>query len=156
MAIRVRCVGWLRDYLWIWAYPYLMIDVETPKLTVDAAIVEGKKIVLIRRNNPPFKGCWALPGGFVDVGETVEAAVVREAAEETSLDVGIVRLVGVYSDPKRDPRGHTVSVVYLCVKKGGVLKGADDAKEAKWFGFGELPNLAFDHAKIVADVKESF
>jgi 8-oxo-dGTP diphosphatase len=130
-----------------------MIDVRTPALTVDAAIVEDGKIVLIRRVNPPFKDCWALPGGFVDVGETVEAACVREAKEETCLNVEVIRLVGVYSDPKRDPRGHTASVVFLCGRMGGALKGADDAKEAKWFGLGELPKLAFDHAKIMADVK---
>ena len=132
---------------------FIMIDLQTPKLTVDAAIVEDGRIVLIKRNNPPFKGHWALPGGFVDVGETVEEACVREAKEETSLDVDIVRLVGVYSDPKRDPRGHTVSVVFLCRRKGGVLKGADDAKEAQWFGLDNLPKLAFDHAKIVAGVE---
>jgi 8-oxo-dGTP diphosphatase len=129
-----------------------MIDLQTPKLTVDAAIVEAGRIVLIKRVNPPFKDKWALPGGFVDVGETVEQAVVREAKEETCLDVEIVKLVDVYSDPKRDPRGHTASVAYLCRKKRGTLKGADDAKEAKWFGLNELPELAFDHGKIISDV----
>ncbi|MFH0862675.1 MAG: NUDIX hydrolase [Candidatus Altiarchaeota archaeon] len=130
-----------------------MLSVETPKLTVDAAIVDGGRIVLIKRLNPPFKGCWALPGGFVEVGETVEAAVVREAREETSLDVDVKALVGVFSDPMRDPRGHTVSVAFLCRKKDGTLKGADDAKEARWFDLSKQPVLAFDHAKIVADVK---
>jgi len=132
-----------------------MLDVMTPKLTVDAVIVEGGKVVLIRRVNPPFKGMWALPGGFVDVGETVEAACVREAREETSLDVGIVKLVGVYSDPKRDPRGHTVGVIFLCKAKGGELKAADDAKEAGWFGLDGLPELAFDHGRILQDVKRT-
>jgi len=130
-----------------------MMDVVTPKLTVDAVIVEGDKVVLIRRVNPPFKGMWALPGGFVEVGETVEEACVREAGEETSLDVGIVKLVGVYSDPKRDPRGHTVGVIFLCKVKGGRLKAADDAGEAGWFSLGELPELAFDHGRILGDVK---
>ena len=131
-----------------------MIDVVTPKLTTDAVIVEDGKVVLIRRVNPPFEGVWALPGGFVDVGETVEDACVREAREETCLDVGVAGLVGVYSDPSRDPRGHTVGVVFLCEKKGGELRAADDAKEAKWFSLDELPELAFDHDKILADAKK--
>jgi 8-oxo-dGTP diphosphatase len=126
---------------------------QNPKPTVDAAIVDSGKIVLIKRVNPPFKDCWALPGGFVDVGETVEAACVREAKEETSLDVEILRLVGVYSDPKRDPRGHTVGIVFLCKACGGVLKAADDAKEAGWFDLNGLPKLAFDHERIVSDLK---
>jgi 8-oxo-dGTP diphosphatase len=129
-----------------------MIDIVTPKVTADAAIVEDARIVLVRRGNPPYKDCWALPGGFVEVGERVEEACVREAKEETGLDVEAVRLVGVYSDPKRDPRGHTVGVAYLCVPEGGVLKGADDAKEARWFPLDELPVLAFDHQRIVEDV----
>ena len=132
-----------------------MINIETPKLTVDAAIVDAGKIVLIKRANPPYKGSWALPGGFVNVGETVEAACAREAREETSLDVEVVRLVGVYSDPGRDPRGHTVSVAFLCKKKGGKLRGADDAKEAKWFSLEDLPTLAFDHGKIVEALRRS-
>ena len=126
---------------------------ETPKLTVDAVIFDAGKIVLIKRVNPPFKDCWALPGGFVEVGETVEVACAREAKEETSLDVEVGRLVGVFSDPKRDSRGHTVSVAFLCRKNSGTLKGADDAKEARWFSIEELPKLAFDHDKIVAAAK---
>jgi 8-oxo-dGTP diphosphatase len=129
-----------------------MIDIRSPALTVDAAIVDGSRIVLIRRVNPPFEGMWALPGGFVDYGERVEDACVREAREETSLDVEIVNLVGVYSDPKRDPRGHTCGIVYLCRMRGGKLKAADDAKEAKWFNLDAMPELAFDHARIVSDV----
>jgi len=132
-----------------------MLSVKTPALTVDAAIVEDGRIALIRRKNPPFQGQWALPGGFVEIGEKTEDACVREAAEETSLDVGIIRLIGVYSDPKRDPRGHTVGVVYLCERKDGVLKGADDAKEAKWFSLEDLPKLAFDHDTIIGDVREA-
>jgi 8-oxo-dGTP diphosphatase len=130
-----------------------MIDLATPKVTTDAAIVEKGRIVLVRRRFPPFKDCWALPGGFVEVGETVEAACVREAREETGLAVEVVRLVGVYSDPGRDPRGHTVGVAYLCAMESGDIRGGDDAKEARWFGFGGLPALAFDHGKILNDVK---
>jgi len=125
---------------------------KSPKLTVDALIVEGSQVVLIRRINPPFQGMWALPGGFVDYGEKVEQACVREALEETCLEVEIKQLIGVYSDPGRDPRHHSVGVVYLCEKTGGKLKGSDDASEARWFPFDDLPKLAFDHGKILSDV----
>lgn len=127
------------------------MDLETPKVTADAVIADGGKIVLIQRKYPPFKGCWALPGGFVDVGEKVEDACVREALEETSLNVGVVALLGVYSDPARDPRGHTVSAAYVCEVVSGELKASDDAGDASWFGLDELPELAFDHSQIVGD-----
>ncbi len=125
----------------------------TPLLTVDAVIIRDAQIVLIRRKNPPFAGSWALPGGFVDVGETVEAACAREAQEETSLQVQIKRLVGVYSDPERDPRGHTVSAAYICRVTGGELQAADDAAEASWHTLSDLPELAFDHGRIIKDTK---
>ncbi|MFH1787931.1 MAG: NUDIX hydrolase [Candidatus Altiarchaeota archaeon] len=125
----------------------------TPLLTVDGVVVDGGRVLLVKRLNPPFQGLWALPGGFVDVGESCEEAVVREVREETGLDVEIKKLVGVYSDPARDPRGHTASAVYLCGKKGGRLAADDDAADARFFSFDELPNLAFDHALIVGDAK---
>ncbi|HHQ44834.1 MAG TPA: NUDIX hydrolase [Candidatus Altiarchaeales archaeon] len=125
---------------------------QTPKLAVDGAIVEDGKIILIKRLNEPFKDMWALPGGFVDVGETVEDACIREVREETGLEVEVKKLLGVYSDPARDPRGHTVSVIFLCEKTGGELKAADDAKDAGYFSLNELPKLAFDHAKVLSDV----
>jgi 8-oxo-dGTP diphosphatase len=129
---------------------------KTPYLTTDG-IVEiyneneiFQSIVLIQRKNPPLG--LALPGGFVDVGETVEHAVVREMKEEISLDVKIVKLLGVYSDPKRDPRFHTASVVYIC-KAYGKPVGADDAKEAMLVKPEEiqLDKLVFDHGKILQD-----
>ena len=119
-------------------------------VAVDAVIVANNRIALIKRLNPPYQGCWALPGGFVEPGETLEQTCVREAQEETSLHVYVKDFIGVYSDPTRDPRGHTISVAYLCIHKGGTLKGADDAKEAQWFSLDNLPKLAFDHAKIIA------
>jgi 8-oxo-dGTP diphosphatase len=124
---------------------------KNPKLTVDAVIVEGDNVVLVKRKNNPFKDYWALPGGFVEYGEKVEDAVVREAKEETGLKVEITKLTGVYSDPKRDPRGHTVSAVYLCKKSGGELKADTDAKEVKWFEKKDIQKLAFDHKKILED-----
>ena len=106
-----------------------MAGPETPKLTVDVVIPAEEGVVLIRRGSPPFEGQWALPGGFVDVGETVEAAALREAAEETGLAVELARLVGVYSEPDRDPRGHNVSVAFLARVLSGDLVAASDASE---------------------------
>ena len=128
----------------------------TPSLTVDIIIqLTDKKdlpIVLIERKYPPFG--WALPGGFVDVGETVENAAVREAKEEVCLDVELVTLLGCYSDPKRDERGHTVSLVYVANAKGEP-KAADDAKNIKVYAVNDLPTaLAFDHDEILQDYIE--
>jgi 8-oxo-dGTP diphosphatase len=128
---------------------------RTPLLTVDGVVVEDGAVLLIRRRNPPFVGKYALPGGFVDVGETVEAAVVREVREETGLDTTIDCLLGVYSDPARDPRGHTVSVTFLLRRLGGTLAGGDDADDARFFPLDALPELAFDHAQILADAKRA-
>jgi 8-oxo-dGTP diphosphatase len=126
----------------------------TPKLTVDAVIQESGNVYLIRRKFRPFAGFYALPGGFVDYGETVESAVVREAFEETGLKVKIVRLLGVYSDPKRDPRGHTASVVFLCKPAGGSLvTSTNETKDVRSFAKSDLKKikLAFDHGKILKD-----
>ncbi|OYT54929.1 MAG: ADP-ribose pyrophosphatase [Candidatus Altiarchaeales archaeon ex4484_2] len=125
---------------------------EIPLLTVDAVILEDNRIVLVRRRNPPFKGMWALPGGFVDYGERVEDAVEREAKEETSLVVEHGKLLGVYSKQDRDPRGHTVSVVFACRRVSGKLKASSDAAEAGWFPLDDLPELAFDHKRIIDDI----
>ncbi len=124
----------------------------TPLLTVDALIIYEGKIVLIKRKNPPFKDRFALPGGFVEVGERVEEAVAREAKEETGLYIGLIKLQGVYSDPSRDPRGHTVSICYLA-KGRGKLKAGSDAKEIGLFGLNEIPELAFDHNKIIENAR---
>ncbi len=126
-----------------------MVMEKTPNLTVDAVIIEDDRIVLVKRKNPPFKGMWALPGGFVDYGEVVEDAVQREAREETGLDVEVSRLSGVYSNPRRDPRGHTVSIVFVCRRVGGVLKASSDAADVGWFPLDDLPDLAFDHRTII-------
>jgi 8-oxo-dGTP diphosphatase len=121
------------------------------RLTVDGVIVEEGKILLIKRGNEPYKGLWALPGGFVEYGETTEKAVVREVKEETGLLCNIVKLVGVYSDPDRDPRGHTVSVVYMLKVSTGHISAGDDAVKACWFPVDELPEVAFDHSIIIKD-----
>ncbi len=122
---------------------------RTPALTVDVVIECGGGIVLVRRKYPP-EG-WALPGGFVDYGERVPHAAVREAKEETGLEVTLVDLLGVYSDPHRDPRRHTVSVVYVG-RADGEPAGGDDAAEARVFPADRLPDpLCFDHAQILSD-----
>jgi 8-oxo-dGTP diphosphatase len=123
---------------------------ETPKLVVDVVIPAEEGVVLIRRGSDPFEGQWALPGGFVEVGETVEEAARREAAEETGLAVELAHLVGVYSEPDRDPRGHNVSVTFLARVLGGDLSAASDAAEVSVLD-PESVELAFDHRKIVED-----
>jgi 8-oxo-dGTP diphosphatase len=123
---------------------------ETPKLMVDVVIPSDVGVVLIRRGSEPFKGQWALPGGFVQIGETVEEAARREAAEETGLAVEISRLVGVYSDPDRDPRGHNVSVAFLAQVLSGQMQAASDAAEVDVLD-PDTVELAFDHGRIIAD-----
>ena len=127
-----------------------MAGPETPKLMVDVVITSENGVVLIRRGNDPFEGQWALPGGFVEVGETVEEAAAREAAEETGLAVEIARLVGVYSDPERDPRGHNVSVAFLVRVLSGDLAAATDASEVSVLDPSAV-ELAFDHGRIIED-----
>lgn len=124
---------------------------KAPALTVDGVLFEGGSVLLIQRKNPPFQGSWALPGGFVDYGETTEEAVVREMSEETGLETKICSLLGVYSDPDRDPRGHTVTVVYLVERVKGEVSAGDDACTVKFFKMNDLPAVAFDHAAIIND-----
>jgi 8-oxo-dGTP diphosphatase len=127
----------------------------TPLLTVDAVILikEESKLVLVRRKFPPFQGELALPGGFVEVGETVESACIRETKEETNLDIKINKLIGVFSDPKRDPRGHNVTVAFLCtpLTKNEEPKALDDAAEVEIVDLSEVSSLslAFDHKDII-------
>ena len=125
-------------------------EIKTPLLAADAVILFQDGIVLIRRNNPPYQGCYALPGGFVEIGETVEEAAIREAREETGLDINLLGLVGVYSDPARDPRGHVGSVAFLA-RASGRLQSGSDARSAQVFPREELPRLAFDHEQIISD-----
>ena len=123
-----------------------------PALTVDCVLFDrAGRLLLIRRKNPPFQGHYALPGGFVDVGETVEAAALRELREETGMEAEIEALVGVYSDPSRDPRGHTVSVVFLVKALTDKPVAGDDASEAAFVADYANEAFAFDHGKVVQD-----
>jgi 8-oxo-dGTP diphosphatase len=123
---------------------------QRPVVAVDVLIRKDDGYVFIKRKNEPYRGCWAIPGGLVEYGETVEQAAEREAKEETGLDVKLIRLVGVYSDPTRDPRGHCISIAYLAEIVSGELRAATDAKKAKIFK-RKPDNLAFDHSKIFED-----
>lgn len=129
---------------------------KTPLLTTDCVIWDNKgRVLLIRRKNEPFKGGHALPGGFVDIGETVEAACRREVLEESGLTVGPLRLLGIYSDPGRDPRGHTVSVAYMAfLPRAPAPKAGSDAEVAEWVENWRAIELAFDHAQIIADAEK--
>lgn len=126
-----------------------------PALTVDVVALAGeppRALLLIERANDPFAGCWALPGGFVEPGERVIAAAARELAEETGIEAAALQLLGVYDTPGRDPRGPTVSVVYLLRCETELdARGGDDASEARWFALDALPPLAFDHPLVIAD-----
>jgi ADP-ribose pyrophosphatase YjhB (NUDIX family) len=123
---------------------------KNPFPTVDIIIEMEKGVVLIKRKNPPYG--WAIPGGFVDYGETLEQAAVREAREETSLEVKLISQLGAYSDPLRDPRHHTISVVFTARVIAGSPQAADDAIDIGIFSRDNLPkDLAFDHSKILQD-----
>jgi 8-oxo-dGTP diphosphatase len=122
----------------------------TPLLAVDCVVLDPEgRVLLIKRGHPPFKGQYALPGGFVDVGETVEDACRRELMEETGVKVGKLTLVGVFSDPARDPRGHTVTVSFLARVRAAKANAGDDAAAVEWVSNWQRLKLGFDHKKIL-------
>ncbi|MDR0901052.1 MAG: NUDIX hydrolase [Methanobrevibacter sp.] len=136
-----------------------MKDYKKPSVTVDMIISNDKlnknsEFVLIRRKNEPYKNQWAIPGGFVEYGETTENSAIREAKEETNIDITIDKLFGVYSDPKRDPRGHTITIVYLAIGNLKKLKASSDASDGKIYSFNDIDSLelAFDHKKILKEI----
>ena len=134
-----------------------MSKYKNPSLTCDVFIYDDDfNFILIKRKNDPYKDCWALPGGFVEYGESVEDAAVREAKEETSIDVELEELVNVYSDPDRDPRRHTVTVAYIAKGDFTTKKADSDAKDIDVFKVDELDsiNIAFDHKKIIEECLE--
>lgn len=133
------------------------MEQPSPALTVDVVALAGspaRSVLLVQRVNEPAAGSWALPGGFVDRDERVLAAAPRELREETGVELAAaeLELLGVYDTPGRDPRGWSVSVVYVAsLERELSAAGADDAADARWWDIEQLPELAFDHALIVAD-----
>lgn len=130
-------------------------DHPRPALTADIVLIAAgtrPAVLLIRRGKPPFEGCWALPGGFVGIDEDLEPAARRELAEETGLAAGSLLQVGAFGRPGRDPRGRVVSVAFTGAPATDVAdpQPASDAADARWFPLEELPELAFDHAEIIA------
>jgi 8-oxo-dGTP diphosphatase len=126
-----------------------------PAVTADCVVITKEatpKVLLIERGDEPFKGCWAFPGGFMNMDETTEQCAIRELEEETGLKVSEVHQIGAYSKVDRDPRGRTVTVAYLAIIDAPVdVKGQDDAAKAQWLSLSALPELAFDHEEIMRD-----
>lgn len=126
-----------------------------PAVTTDCVVFTKEKepkVLLIQRGNEPYKGCWAFPGGFMNMEETAEECAVRELKEETGLTVKQIQQIGAYSKVDRDPRGRTVSIAYLAIVNAPTaVSGMDDAAKAAWFPLASLPDLAFDHQDIMAD-----
>jgi len=116
----------------------------------DGIIIENGKILLIKRGAEPFKGEWAVPGGRIEENESAEQCLKREMKEETGFDIESISLIGIYSNPERDPRG-IIAATYLCKIIKGIAKGGSDASEARWFDLKTLPKLASDHGKMVED-----
>ena len=135
-----------------------MGDDQKPTLTTDVAAIapgaSGHSVLLVKRANEPFAGRWALPGGFLEPRESLEACARRELLEETGLEVGALEQLGTYDTPGRDPRGWIISVVYIAlVAEELPVAGADDAAEARWFDLDEPPQVAFDHDRVLTDVR---
>ena len=131
-----------------------------PAVTADCIVVTKEaepKVLLIQRGDQPFRGCWAFPGGFMNMDETTEQCAIRELEEETGLRVSEVYQIGAYSKVDRDPRGRTVTVAYLAIVDEPItVNGQDDAAKAQWFSLSALPELAFDHDEIVRDAVKKY
>jgi len=137
-----------KDMAYTYKYP-------RPAVTADCIVITREsepKVLLIQRGNPPFKGAWAFPGGFMNIDETTEQCALRELEEETGLHISDVHQIGAYSKVDRDPRGRTVTIAYLAIIDEPItVVGQDDAAEAKWWSLSDLPHLAFDHYDILHD-----
>ena len=126
-----------------------------PAVTADCVVITREaepKVLLIQRGYDPYKGCWAFPGGFMNMDETTEQCAIRELEEETGLKVSTVYQIGTYSKVNRDPRGRTITVAYIAIIDSPLeVQGRDDAAKAEWFPISDLPELAFDHEEIMSD-----
>jgi len=126
-----------------------------PSVTADCVVItkeEDAKVLLIQRRDNPYKGCWAFPGGFMEIDETTEQCAIRELEEETGLKLNKLHQIGAYSKVDRDPRGRTITVAYLIIIDEPLpVTGLDDAANAKWWSLASLPQLAFDHDEILTD-----
>jgi 8-oxo-dGTP diphosphatase len=131
-----------------------MSDKEMPAVMVDAIVEKDNKLLLVTRKKDPYKGSPSFPGGKVDLGEKVEEAVKRELQEETNLQIEPIHILGVYSDPGRDPRGHRISVTFIAKVIDGQERAADDAETVMWISSEDHVDLAFDHNKILNDYKQ--
>ncbi len=131
-----------------------------PAVTADCVVITREaepKVLLIQRAIEPYKGCWAFPGGFMNMDETTEQCAIRELEEETGLKLDTMHQIGAYSKVDRDPRGRTITVAYLAIiDKPVQVNGQDDAAKAEWFPINNLPHLAFDHQEIMNDAKLKF
>jgi len=147
----------LREKIKNMAYTY---KYPRPAVTADCIVITKEaepKVLLIERGGEPFKGCWALPGGFMNMDETTEQCAFRELEEETGLKVSEVHQIGAYSRVDRDPRGRTITVAYLAVVDAPMaVIGQDDAAKAQWFPLSALPELAFDHDEIMRDAIKKY
>lgn len=134
----------------------LDMQYRNPTPTVDVILQRGSKVLMVRRSKDPFKGQLALPGGFVNEGETTEDAMKREVIEETSLEVEPIEILGVYSDPKRDPRKHIMTIVFVGIIVGGLDRAGDDAESIEWVELATIQKqqIAFDHLTILRDYKK--
>ena len=130
-------------------------DYPRPAVTADCVVFgcDGQdiKVLLIERGNDPYRGCWAIPGGFLNMDETAEQCALRELKEETGLDLHSAEQIGAYSDVDRDPRGRVITIAFYALTTVSEVKGSDDAAKAQWFSLNDLPPLAFDHKLIMHD-----
>lgn len=128
-------------------------DYPRPAVTADCVVFcndsDGLSVLLIERANEPFKGCWAFPGGFMDMEENAEDCAKRELKEETGMEVQSLEYLGTFSEVNRDPRGRTITIAYYAVVEKSEVVGADDASQARWFPIDSIPSLAFDHEEIL-------
>ena len=131
-----------------------------PAVTADCIVITREaepRVLLIQRGIDPYKGCWAFPGGFMNMDETTEQCAIRELEEETGLRVSDIHQIGAYSKVDRDPRGRTITVAYLAIVDEPIaVIGQDDAAKAEWFPLSALPELAFDHADIMQDALKTY